>query len=96
MIVHSLSEDRPASPSVTETIVDAVSEAEDCDPLTLPPLWDVIDPEALDDLFAPTRGGHPRAGRATFVYAGYKVTVEVSTEATVAVSLETAEKTSEF
>ncbi|ELY36495.1 HalOD1 output domain-containing protein [Natronorubrum tibetense] len=88
MIVHSLSEDRPASPSVTETIVDAVSEAEDCDPLTLPPLWNVIDPEALDALFEPTRGGQPRAGRVSFAYVGYEITVDVTTETTVTVSIE--------
>ncbi|WP_440772141.1 HalOD1 output domain-containing protein [Natronorubrum sp. DTA28] len=88
MIVHSLSEGRPAPPSVTETIVDAVSEAEDCDPLTLPPLWNVIDPEALDALFEPTRGGRPRTGRVSFVYAGYEITVDSTGEAAVAVSVE--------
>ncbi|SDK37819.1 HalOD1 output domain-containing protein [Natronorubrum texcoconense] len=88
MIVHTLSEDRPAPPSVTETIVDAVSEAEDCDPLTLPPLWNVIDPEALDALFEPTRGGEPRTGRVSFVYVGYEITVDSTAEAAVAVSVE--------
>ena len=88
MIVHSLSEDRSASPSVTETIIDAVSEAEDCDPLTLPPLWNVIDPEALDALFEPTRGGQPRAGRTSFTYVGYEITVDATAEAAVTVAVE--------
>lgn len=77
MIVHSLSTDARPSDSITEAIVDAVNDVENCDPLTLPPLWDVIDPEALDELFAPTRRGRPRTGHVGFVYAGHEVTVAV-------------------
>ena len=88
MIVHSLSEDRSAPPSVTETIVDAVSEVEGCDPLTLPPLWNVIDPEALDALFEPTRSRQPRTGRVSFAYVGYEITVDVTDETRVTISVE--------
>ena len=91
MIAHSLSAESRPVVSVTEAIVDAVSDAEDCDPLELPPLWNVIDPEALDGLFAPTRRGRPRAGRVAFAYAGYEVSVAVDTEATATVSLERLE-----
>ena len=91
MVVHQLSAESRLSVTVTEAIVDAVSDAEDCDPLELPPLWNVIDSEALDGLFAPTRRGQPRAGRVAFVYAGYEVSVAVDTEATVTVSLERLE-----
>ena len=91
MIVHSLSTESRPSVSVTETIVDAVSDAEGCDPLALPPLWDVIDPEALDRLFAPTRAGSPRVGRVDFGYAGYAVGVDRDADAAVTVSLEAVE-----
>ncbi|ELZ22828.1 hypothetical protein C477_03399 [Haloterrigena salina JCM 13891] len=77
MIIHSLSADSPPSDSIPEAVVDAVSDIERCDPLTLPPLWDEIDPEALNGSFAPTRRGHPRAGRVAFDYAGYEVRVAV-------------------
>ena len=91
MIVHSLSADSGSSGSVTDAIVAAVSDAADCDPLALPPLWNVIDSDALDGLFAPTRGGRPRAGRVTFAYAGYDVSVAVEADETVTVSLERLE-----
>ena len=42
MIAHSLSTDSRSAVSMTEAIVDAVSDAEDCDPLELPPLWNLI------------------------------------------------------
>ncbi|QRV16833.1 hypothetical protein JMJ58_08195 [Haloterrigena salifodinae] len=77
MIIHPLSTDTPPSDSITEAVVDAVSDVERCDPLTLPPLWDMIDSEALDGLFAPARRGHPRAGRVAFDYAGYEVCITV-------------------
>ena len=39
-------------------------------------LYDVIDPEALDALFAPRADGSPRpVGEVSFQYAGYWVTV---------------------
>ncbi|WP_254766378.1 HalOD1 output domain-containing protein [Salinilacihabitans rarus] len=72
--------------SVTEAIVDAVAAAADRDPLGLPPLWDVVDPEALDALFEPTRGGRPRAGRVTFTYCGYEVTVDDRERVTVSLA----------
>ncbi|WP_247003627.1 HalOD1 output domain-containing protein [Halosolutus gelatinilyticus] len=88
MIVHPLTADAREPDSVTGTIVSAVSDAEDCDPLSLPPLWDVIDSEALDELFAPTRTGRHRAGSVRFDYAGYEVTVTVDADTTGNVSLE--------
>ncbi|MFC6720738.1 HalOD1 output domain-containing protein [Halobacteriaceae archaeon SHR40] len=62
--------------SVTNEVVEKVAEAEDVDPLELtPPLYEVIDPDALDQIFAstPTAGGIE--GQMTFFYNGYEVTV---------------------
>ena len=67
-----------------QQIVEAVARAEGADPTSLVvPLADVIDTDALDALF---RDG---AGRVTFSYYGYTVTVthagEVSVEPAVEV-----------
>lgn len=46
---------------------------------TLPPLAEVVDPGALDDLFSPGGPGTTRFdGRVEFGYAGYDVTVFAS------------------
>jgi hypothetical protein len=37
--------------SISEAVVRAVSTVEDCHPRALPSLYDVINPEALNDLF---------------------------------------------
>ena len=58
-------------------IVTEIASREGVDPTMLePPLHDVIDPEALNALFAPTRRS-PRtdSGRVSFTYNGYDVTV---------------------
>ncbi|ELY55919.1 HalOD1 output domain-containing protein [Natronolimnohabitans innermongolicus] len=88
MIVHTRSSASRSETTVTQTVVAAVSDAEDCDLLALPPLWDVIDSEAMDVLFAPTRTATPRSGRLEFQYAGYAVDVEIDTDSTVTVSVE--------
>ena len=61
--------------SLAETVLKAVAEEEDTTPTALDPLYDVIDPDALNGLFAPTNGGNSRAGRVVFSYCGYEVTV---------------------
>lgn len=63
------------SRSVSEGVVEAVSEAEDVDPISLTPLYEVIDPDALDKLFASTPTDNQRGGTITFSYSGYEVTV---------------------
>ena len=58
-------------------IVTEIASLEGVDPTMLePPLHDVIDPEALNALFAPTRRS-PRtdSGQVSFTYHGYDVTV---------------------
>lgn len=58
------------------SLVMAVAEIAETDPLEQSPLNDVIDPEALDDLF---HGGVESAGsemdKVSFNYAGYRVTL---------------------
>ncbi|WP_293032256.1 HalOD1 output domain-containing protein [Natronococcus sp.] len=63
----------PRSPSLR--VVDAVADAEGIDPVELePPLYDAVDPNAIDELFTTTPSAS-RNGRLNFQYRGYDVTV---------------------
>lgn len=66
-----------SSSSPVTTVVELVADREGTDPMELrPPLYDVIDPEALNALFAPTSRGRLReSGQVSFEYLGYDVTV---------------------
>ena len=62
--------------SLSEAVLEAVATEMGVEQSDLPdPLFDAIEPEALDSLFRPDRNGHPtRSGHTTFSYAGYEVT----------------------
>lgn len=63
------------SAELSMRVVEVVAEADGVDPAQLDPtLHTVIDPEALDRLFATTSGG-ARRGSVTFSYRGHTVTV---------------------
>lgn len=62
----------------SKTIVRAVADVDDVDPTELPPLYEAIDPDALDAVF---RGRSD--GSVTFDYSGYTVTVRENAEVTV-------------
>lgn len=66
-------------------IVREVAAAEGIDPADLsPPLYETIDADAVDDLFAAAGGGPPPVGaRVTFSYNGYLVRVEGTGDVTV-------------
>lgn len=58
---------------VSSAVITAVAEREGVDPIELnQPLYDVIDPDALDALF------QIESGVFSFVYYGYRVTVDYS------------------
>ncbi|AWB28368.1 HalOD1 output domain-containing protein [Halococcoides cellulosivorans] len=62
---------------VSTSVVRAVSAVEGRDPMTMRPLMDVLDPDALDGLFGDRADGSPRTGgRLTFEYSDSRVTVE--------------------
>lgn len=73
--------DATAVNSVSFEVVAAVADAEGVDPVELEPpeyeaLYDVVNPEALDSLFAPREDGTPRgSGQIEFVFCGYRVAV---------------------
>lgn len=52
------------------TIVERIAEREGEDPVHLPPLYDTVDPEALDTLCRPSVAG---ASQISFTYCGYDV-----------------------
>ncbi|MCU4801168.1 hypothetical protein OB920_12375 [Halobacteria archaeon HArc-gm2] len=56
--------------SVHEAVIYAVADADDVDPVDLAPLYETIDPEALDALFD---GGC--AGQVAFTYERHEVVV---------------------
>lgn len=61
------------SRSVSRAVIDAVAAAEGTPPTKLtPPLYDVVDPEALDNVF----DGKASLGKVVFNYNSYEVSVE--------------------
>lgn len=70
--------------SLSLAVVEAVATREGVPVSDLPPLAEVVDPDALDGLFAPSLGGTTRlGGRVTFEYCGYHVVVNASGDVTV-------------
>ena len=66
---------------ITGAVVDAVATADGTDPIELPPLYDSVDPDALDTLFERQREGIDL--EITFSYAGYGIVVEDGDRVTV-------------
>lgn len=64
-----------AEASMSMAVVQAVADRENTDPVSLPPLNDAIDPDAVDALFPATNDAYPRAESLTFTYHGYSVTI---------------------
>ena len=58
--------------SLSRAVIDTVAAVEGTPPTELPPLYDVIDPEALDKVFA----GKESLGKVVFNYNSYEVSVE--------------------
>ena len=62
--------------TVSIAIVDAVADMEDTTVAQIePPLYDVVDPDALDRLFEPTDRSQRITGHVRFEYGDYDVSV---------------------
>lgn len=62
--------------SISGRVVTAVADAKDVDPLQLSPLYEAVDPDALERLFqAPPTGGDRAVGRVVFTIDGCEVVV---------------------
>lgn len=60
----------------SRAVVEVVADAEGVDPLELPPLYEAIDPDALDALFRPSAcrtDVPPTSGEVRFGYHGHEV-----------------------
>jgi hypothetical protein len=69
---HVTHDPADSSTATSTRVVRCVSDALDCDPLDLPPLYDAVDPDALDALVPwPSRGRR----RLSFRFAGVEVHV---------------------
>ncbi|UTF55778.1 HalOD1 output domain-containing protein [Natronosalvus rutilus] len=71
------------SNEIHEQIIDEVAALEDRDPLELPPLYDAVEPDALESIFSTTVGGTTRVGRVEFPYADHTIIVEFEEEPVV-------------
>lgn len=60
---------------VSETVIAAVAEATDTDPLDLEPLYTVVDPDALNGLVRQSVGSPSSSVEINFSMAGCDVTV---------------------
>jgi len=68
--------------SMTVAVVEAVSSVRNCEPTALPPLYDVVDTDALDAMFDPDSTGE-RDCRVSFVFDDHRVTIDDSERITV-------------
>jgi Halobacterial output domain 1 len=64
-----------SEPSITVLIHTAIAARGGPDLSECPPLYEAIDPDALDTLFAPLHRESERHGKVMFEYCGYEVTV---------------------
>ncbi len=69
----------------TERVLQRVADAEGTEPSELEePLYEVVDPEALETIFKSFEDGpHREAGELRFPYHGYDVTVHADGEVSV-------------
>ncbi|MFH5802119.1 HalOD1 output domain-containing protein [Haladaptatus sp. CMAA 1911] len=72
------------NPPLSLTITEAIIAQTDIPREKLPPLYEVIDPDALENLFANTMNGTSRTtGEVVFQYAGCTVTVRADRTVTI-------------
>ena len=58
--------------SVSLSVIEALADELDTDPVELEPLYQVVDPEALDQLF---QGTTPASARIQFAYGDHAIEV---------------------
>ncbi|TMT86500.1 hypothetical protein E2L06_07755 [Haloterrigena sp. H1] len=65
-----------SSPPVVPRVIEAVAEADDVDPTSMtPPLADVVDPDALNELIDHGSDDADRTFEVRFSYRGHEVVV---------------------
>ena len=71
------------SEELSERVVESVAEAKGVDPLELGPLYDSIDPDALNSLFRGSPDGEGAPAELRFTMAGCEVLVREGGEVVV-------------
>lgn len=85
--VHRTFHDWSEDGGVETTIIDAITELEGMAWEECPPLYEAVDPEALNALFHPGPNGLARMdGLVSFHYAGYVISIRSSGEISIEVS----------
>jgi len=89
-LIYTAAEDESLSDAVIAALREAEGVSSDSDASAametvgvLTPLFETIDPDALNALFSPTHSGDTRTGSVTFTHDGYDVTVTADGEVTV-------------
>lgn len=87
-VMEAQSQSRTTTAPVEEpssVIVDLIADLEGVDPTDLsPPLYSVIDPDALNHLFhAPNDDTAPTPGHVCFTYRGYDVRIQSDGEVAI-------------
>lgn len=89
-LTYTAADDEPLSDAVIAALREAAGVTSDSDASAdlqtvgvLTPLFETIDPDALNALFSPTYSGDTRTGSVTFTHDGYEVTVTAEGEVTV-------------
>lgn len=81
---RTLSEVSTADQSLSVRVVEALAEAQEVPPERLdPPLFEAVDPDALDRIFADEWDVTRDSGRLSFVVGDHEVLVRASGEVTV-------------
>lgn len=71
--------DWTAFDSPSSALVDVIAEELTVDPMDLDPLYQRVDPDALNSLFEPRNGRRPLPGTSVeFTYADFRVRVNAS------------------
>lgn len=81
------------SGDVSETVVMAVAEAKDVDPVDLEPLYTTVDPDALNNVFRPTVGCSTSTMKLSFSMADCQVVVKGDGDVVVTPPEENDERT---
>lgn len=68
---------------VSDTVVTAVAEAKGVDPLDLEPLYNVVDPDALNAMYRPSGSAPSTDVEVSFSMAGCEVVVHADGEVVV-------------
>lgn len=70
--------DRFGTETVSQRVVAEIVDTLGVDVAAIEPLYEVVDPDALNNLFGPTSDGLRAGGRVVFTMAGCEVTVAES------------------